>query len=63
MKDPRISIRLTDDEHQKLKIIAIKKKKSIQDIMIDYIHKLIKKEEKKLMQYHYLQMLELQKLT
>ena len=47
MKDPRISIRLTEDDHQKLKIIAIKKKKSIQDIMIDYIHKLIKKEDKK----------------
>ena len=40
-------MRLTEDEHQKLKIIAIKKKKNIQDIMIDYIHKLIQAEEKK----------------
>ena len=46
MKDPRISIRLTEQEHEILKIIAAKKHKKIQQIMIEYIHKLIKEEEK-----------------
>jgi len=46
MKDIRISIRLSDEEHTKLKIIAAKKKQSMQDIILTYIHKEIKKEEK-----------------
>lgn len=47
MKDPRISIRLTDKEHEALKIIAAKKHKKIQQIMLEYIHKLIEEELKK----------------
>lgn len=47
MKDPRISIRLTEDEHIKFKTIAIKKKKSMQDLLIEYVKKEIKKEEGK----------------
>ena len=37
MKDPRISIRLTESEHEALKIVAAKKHKKIQQIMIEYI--------------------------
>lgn len=44
MKDIRISIRLTDVEHETLKIIAAKKHKKIQQIMIEFIHKLIKED-------------------
>lgn len=46
MKDVRISIRLSEEEHLKLKIIAAKKKQSMQNIIIDYIKKEIKKEDK-----------------
>ena len=45
MKDIRISIRLTEEEHMKLKIIAAKKKQSMQNIILDYIRKEIKKED------------------
>ena len=44
MKDTRISIRLSDDEHKKLKIISIKKRQSIQKIMSEYIKNIIKEE-------------------
>lgn len=44
MKDPRISIRLTEQEHEALKIIAAKKHKKIQELMIEYIYMLIKEE-------------------
>lgn len=47
MKDIRISIRLNEEEHTKLKIIAAKKKQSMQNIILDYIRKEIKKEDKK----------------
>ena len=42
MKDIRISIRLTEEQHTKLKILAIKQKKSIQQIMCDYIENIIR---------------------
>lgn len=42
MKDPRISIRLTEQEHEALKIIAAKKHKKIQQLMMEYILELIK---------------------
>lgn len=48
MKDIRISIRLNEEEHTKLKIIAAKKKQSMQNIILDYIRKEIKKEDKKI---------------
>lgn len=47
MKDIRISIRLSEEEHTKLKTIAAKKKQSMQNIILDYIKKEIKKEDKK----------------
>jgi predicted transcriptional regulator len=47
MKDIRISIRLSEEEHTRLKIIAAKKKQSMQNIILDYIRKEIKKEDKK----------------
>ena len=34
MKDPRISIRLTEKEHESLKIVAARKHKKIQQLMI-----------------------------
>lgn len=46
MKDPRISIRLTEQEHEALKIVAAKKHKKIQQLMMEYIYKLIKGEDK-----------------
>ena len=45
MKDIRISIRLSEDEHYKLKLLSIKKKKSIQSIMYEYITKELAKED------------------
>ena len=47
MKDPRVSIRLSEDEHMKFKMSAIKRKKSMQDLLIEYVKKEIKKEEAK----------------
>ena len=45
MKDIRISIRLSENEHTKLKLLAVKQKKSIQDIMLEYIKNLIKESK------------------
>lgn len=47
MKDVRISIRLSEEEHTQLKIIAAKKKQSMQNIILEYIRKEIKKENKR----------------
>ncbi len=47
MKDIRISIRLSEEEHTQLKIIAAKKKQSMQNIILEYIRKEIKKENKR----------------
>ena len=46
MKDVRISIRISEEEHTKLKIISAKKKQSMQNIILEYIRKEIKKEDK-----------------
>ena len=45
MKDVRISIRLTEEEHRKFKMIAFKKNKKMQDILSSYIKQIIKKNE------------------
>lgn len=45
MKDIRVSIRLTEDEHKKFKIIAMKKNKKMQDLLSAYVREEIKKEE------------------
>jgi len=44
MKEPRVSIRLCEEDHVKLKIIAAKKKKTIQCMLLDYIKDLIKED-------------------
>lgn len=46
MKDIRISIRLKEDQHQKLKIYAAKNKTNIQKILIEFINKLLESEDK-----------------
>lgn len=47
MKDIRISIRLTKEEHIKFKTIATKKQVSMQDMLKEYVLQEIKKEEAK----------------
>ena len=45
MKDTRISVRMGKDLHQKLKILAIKKGITINDFLLAYIRKAVKKDE------------------
>ena len=45
MKDIRISIRLTEDQHKKIKIISIKRSISMQDMMSEYIKKIIEEND------------------
>ena len=45
MEDTRVSIRLTPEEHKKLKILAIQKNTNIQEILHSYIKTLLKEEE------------------
>ncbi|MGN0967367.1 MAG: hypothetical protein ACI4OP_07335 [Candidatus Coprovivens sp.] len=46
MKDVRISIRLTEDEHYLFKILSIKKKKSMQELLKEYVKKEIEEDKK-----------------
>ena len=46
MKDVRISVRLTPELHEKLKILAIKKKTTINDFLLQYIMEEVAKDEK-----------------
>lgn len=43
MKDIRISVRLTPEEHEQLKILVIKKKMSINDFLLQYIREEVAK--------------------
>ena len=43
MKDTRISVRMEKDLHQKLKILTIKKGITINDFLLAYIRKAVKK--------------------
>lgn len=43
MKDIRISVRLSPEEHEKLKILVIKKKTSINDFLLNYIREEVAK--------------------
>lgn len=43
MKDVRISIRLTEEEHRKFKMFALKQNKKMQDILSRYIKQIIEK--------------------
>ncbi|MBD5087040.1 MAG: hypothetical protein HDT32_06785 [Clostridiales bacterium] len=46
MKDIRISVRLTQEEHEKLKILVIKKKTTINDFLLNYIREEVSKNAK-----------------
>lgn len=45
MHDVRISIRLTAEQHEKLKILTIKKKSTINKFILKYIEQEIKNDE------------------
>ena len=45
MKDTRVSVRMEKDLHQKLKILTIKKSITINDFLLAYIRKAVKKDE------------------
>ena len=47
MKDPRISVRLTKEQHEQLKILVIKKNTNINNFLLEYIIKEIEKENGK----------------
>lgn len=44
MKDIRISVRLTAEEHEQLKILVIKRKTTINDFLLSYIKNEVKKD-------------------
>ncbi|WP_167511362.1 hypothetical protein [Pseudobutyrivibrio xylanivorans] len=45
MEDVRVSVRLTPEMHEKLKIIAIKRKTNMNQILVEYIRRIIEEEE------------------
>jgi len=45
MKDTRITVRLTPEEHEQFKILAIKIGKPMTEILSDYIKELIKEDK------------------
>lgn len=45
MIDTRISVRLISEQHEKLKILVIKRKTSINQFLVDYIVKELEREE------------------
>lgn len=47
MEDVRVSVRLTKEMHEKLKILAIKRKTNMNKLLVDYIVKLIEEDEVK----------------
>ncbi|MEG2028290.1 MAG: hypothetical protein RR050_00230 [Bacilli bacterium] len=47
MKDPRICIRLTKEQHKMFKMIAINMEKSMQQLLKEYVETEIKKEDVK----------------
>ena len=44
MKDTRISVRLTKEQHEQLKILVIKKNTNINSFLLEYIIKELEKE-------------------
>ena len=46
MKDPRISVRLTKEQHEQLKILVINKNTNINNVLLEYILSEIEKENK-----------------
>ena len=47
MQDIRISVRLTKEDHEQLKILVIKRKTNINQFLLNYIKEEIKNEQKK----------------
>ena len=47
MQDVRISVRLTKEEHEQLKILVIKRNTNINQFLLNYIKEEIKNEQKK----------------
>ena len=47
MEDVRVSVRLSKEMHEKLKILAIKRKTNMNKLLVDYIIKLVEEDEKK----------------
>lgn len=46
MKDVRISVRLSEEMHEKLKILVIKKNTNMNRLLVDYITKLVEEDER-----------------
>ena len=47
MQDVRVSVRLTKEDHEQLKILVIKKNTTINKFLLNYIKEEIKNEQKK----------------
>lgn len=45
MEDVRVSVRLTKELHEKLKILAIKRNTNMNKLLVDYIVKLVDEDE------------------
>ncbi len=46
MQDVRVSVRLTKEEHEKLKILVIKRNTNINQFLLNYIKEEIKNDQK-----------------
>lgn len=46
MEDIRVSVRLTKELHEKLKILSIKRNTNMNKLLVDYIVKLVEEDEK-----------------
>ena len=47
MEDVRVSVRLSQELHERLKIIAIKRKTTMNQMLVDYIINVVREEEGK----------------
>jgi hypothetical protein len=47
MQDVRVSVRMTKEEHEQLKILVIKKNTTINQFLLDYIKEELKNEQQK----------------
>lgn len=46
MEDVRVSVRLTKEMHEKLKILAIKRNTNMNKLLVDYITNLVEEDDK-----------------
>lgn len=44
MKDPRITVRMTEEQHKSFKIVAIKNNTTMNELLLAYIQRLIETE-------------------